>query len=356
MKITRGRGRNIVKIGNKTMDIPIVQGGMGIGISLGELAGAVAREGGMGTISILNIGYGEDDFVDNDLEANIRAFHKELAKAREISEGKGIIAVNMMSVITDYDELEEVVLNSDADALVVGAGLALNLPKNNVNNKLLAPIVSSKRALELIVRSWVRRYDTMPDFVIVEGPAAGGHLGFSREELENYKPGDFDKEVEEIAEYLKSLEAEHGKVPFFVAGGVLTGEDLRKYQAMGAAGIQMGTRFLASEESGASPEMKEMIVNASADDLIIIDSPAGIPGRAINNEFLKRVERERVIPKKCYLCLKSCRPATTPFCINEALINSAIGKVDEGLVFCGSRVDEMKDIKSVKEIIQEVLE
>ncbi len=345
-----------IRIGDKMLEMPILQGGMGIGVSLGGLAGAVSAEGGMGTISMVGIGYREPDFYKNFTESCIRAFKKELQKAKELASGRGLIAVNLMAVVENYEAMEQAVMDSDADALVVGAGLPLNLPKKNHKKKLLAPIVSGRRALELICRSWKRRYDVLPDFVVLEGKGAGGHLGFSLEDIEDKKVKLTDL-ARDVAEYLKSVFEEYGKqIPFFVAGSVMDRNDLTTYTEIGAAGLQLGTRFLATEESDAHIHMKRKIVESRSEDLTIIKSPVGIYGRAIRNEFLKRLEEGRLAPKRCINCLTPCDPKTTEFCISERLILTAQGDVEQGLVFCGSRVDEVNDIIPVRKVFEDLSE
>ncbi|WP_425538748.1 NAD(P)H-dependent flavin oxidoreductase [Microaceticoccus formicicus] len=344
-----------IKIKDRTLELPIIQGGMGVGVSLGRLAGTVASFGAMGTISMVDIGFKEEDFWKKPLEANIRAYRKELAKAKEISKGKGLIAVNMMSVATDYDALIEEIMDSEADAVIVGAGLPLKLPEKNINGKLLAPIVSGKRALDLICRTWLRRFETLPDFVILEGRGAGGHLGFSLQELDDPVHNLEDLTVE-VVEYLKEYEVSHGvKIPLFVAGSVMDNEDLNLYRSLGATGLQIGTRFLTTTEADAHENMKQLIVDSSSEDLVIIKSPVGIYGRAINNKLIKDLEDGRIAPSRCINCLKPCNPKTTDFCISEKLIQTANGDVGNGLVFCGSRVDEIKSIISVKEVLENVM-
>lgn len=344
-----------IKIKDRTIELPIIQGGMGVGISLGRLAGTVASFGAMGTISMVDIGFKEDDFWKNSLEANIRAYRKELAKAKEISKGRGLIAVNMMSVATDYDALIEEIMNSDADAVIVGAGLPLKLPEKNIKGKLLAPIVSGKRALDLICRTWLRRFDILPDFVILEGRGAGGHLGFSLEELDDPVLNLEDLTVE-VAEYLRECEEIHGvKIPLFVAGSVMDNTDLNTFQSLGATGLQIGTRFLATVESNAHENMKQLIVDSSSDDLVIIKSPVGIYGRVLNNKLIEDLKLGRISPSRCINCLKPCDPKTTDFCISEKLIQTANGDVENGLVFCGSRIDEIESILTVKEVLENVM-
>lgn len=344
-----------IKIRDRVLNIPIVQGGMGVGVSLGGLAGAVAAEGGMGTISMVGIGYREEDFYKNFTNSCIRAYKKELEKAKEIAKGRGLIAANLMSVVEDYDQLEDTILDSEIDAVVVGAGLPLNLPKNNIKKKLLAPIVSGKRALDVIVRSWKRRYDTLPDFVILEGKGAGGHLGFGLEELDDDKVN-LPSLAKDVADYLKGIYDDTGiSIPFFVAGSVMDATDLKTYLDIGASGLQIGTRFLATHEADVHENMKKKVVESTSKDLRIIKSPVGIYGRALANRFLEELEEGRIPPKRCVNCLKPCEPKTTNFCIQEKLVQTARGDVENGLVFCGSRVDEINEILSVRQVIDRVL-
>lgn len=343
-----------IKIGDKLLQIPVIQGGMGVGISLGNLAGTVASFGAMGTISMVDIGYREPDFWKNPHDANIRAFHSELVKAKELSGGKGLIAANIMAVIEDYDALEREIMNSDVDALIVGAGLPLKLPQNNVNGKLLAPIVSSKKALDLICRTWMKRYDVLPDFVVLEGSGAGGHLGFSLEDIDDPSKS-LEKLTVEVVDYLVEIEEKYDKaIPLFVAGSVMDNEDFIKYRKLGATGLQVGTRFLVTHEADAHINMKNLIVESSSEDLRIIKSPVGIYGRAINNAFLEKLKEGRIPPKRCINCLKPCDPGTTEYCISEKLIQTANGDVENGLVFCGSRIDEINSILSVKEVLENI--
>lgn len=344
-----------IKIKDRTLELPIIQGGMGVGVSLGRLAGTVASFGAMGTISMVDIGFKEEDFWKNSLEANIRAYRKEIAKAKEISKGRGLIAVNMMSVATDYDALIEEIMDSEADAVIVGAGLPLKLPEKNIKGKLLAPIVSGKRALDLICRTWLRRFDSLPDFVILEGRGAGGHLGFSLEELDD-PVLNLEDLTAEVVEYLKEIKDTHGvEIPLFVAGSVMDNNDLETFRSLGATGLQIGTRFLATYEADAHENMKMLIVDSCSEDLVIIKSPVGIYGRAINNKLIKELEHGRIKPSRCINCLKPCDPKTTDFCISEKLIETATGDVENGLVFCGSRVDEITSLLSVKEVLENVM-
>lgn len=346
--------RNL-KIGNKTIRNPIIQGGMGVGVSLGNLSGAVAKEGCMGTISMVGIGYREEDFYANPLGANKRAFRQELKKAREISKGEGLIGINIMVAVNDYEELVEEALKGKVDFIISGAGLPLNLPELvGDEDVLIAPIVSSLKAFKLINKVWTNRYNRFPDFIIVEGSEAGGHLGFKLDEIGN---GQTLKAITvEIINEVQKLKEDFGiKIPIFVAGSVYDGYDLKMFRELGATGIQIGTRFIGTYECDVHPNFKNLIVNSTKKDLIIIKSPVGLLGRAIKNKFLEEVKLNRRPSKRCIKCLKTCSPKETPYCILDALINAAKGNVENGLIFSGSNIHRVNEIVSVKEIIKEIM-
>lgn len=332
----------------KDINIPVIQGGMGIGVSLGNLAGSVAKEGGVGTISMVAPGYKEPYFEDDKHKANEIGFQKELQKAREISEGNGLIGVNIMYALTDYEDLVDLAVRSDVDFIVVGAGLPLNLPELVPADMPIAPIVSSTRALKILLRRW-GRLDRMPDFLVVEGSDAGGHLGF--------KEIDEDFDLEELTvEILDYLEKEDLDFPVIVAGGLDLDTDLKKYRDLGAFGIQLGTRFLATEEADCHENLKRAIVDATTDDMIVFDSPVGLKGRGIYNKFLQEVEKERIPSKRCINCIKTCDPNTTRFCIYDGLRASVTGDIDGGLVFAGKSLEGINEIVTVKEVLDRIQE
>ncbi|HHT50690.1 MAG TPA: nitronate monooxygenase [Eubacteriaceae bacterium] len=344
-----------LNIKNKTAEYPIIQGGMGVGISLGILSGAVAREGAMGTISMVNIGYREDDFYTNALEANIRGFKTEFALGRKIAKGKGLIGVNIMVAANQYEELVKEAVKEKVDYIISGAGLPLNLPKLVEDEEILiSPIVSSLKALKLINKVWLKKYNRLPDFVVLEGSGAGGHLGFKKEEIEKGKS--LEKLTREILKYLKAIKNQEGKdIPLFVAGSVYDGYDLKKYRELGATGIQIGTRFIGTYECDADIKYKEFIIASKEKDLTIIDSPAGLPGRIIRNNLLEKIKKSRIPSNRCINCLRTCDPKNTPFCISDALINSVKGNIDNGLIFAGSKLDKITEIVTVKSIIKEII-
>lgn len=345
-----------LKIGDIIARLPIIQGGMGVGVSGSKLAGAVAKAGGVGVISAVQIGYREPDFETNTLEANIRAMKSELKAARETSPD-GIIGVNLMVAITHYDEMVKACIEGGADIIISGAGLPMNLPKLvEGSNIKIAPIVSSGKAATLIIKNWTKKYSRLPDLVVVEGPEAGGHLGFKREELNEDTKRPLEDIVKEVIEAVAVFEEEHGKkIPVIAAGGVYTGEDIARFIKMGAAGVQMGTRFVATDECDADPKYKQAYLDAKKEDIQIIISPVGMPGRAIRNKLIKSVEDGRIPPKRCYDCIKKCNPKDTPYCISKALIDAVEGNVDEGLVFVGSNACRLEKIVSVAELMNELV-
>lgn len=333
--------------------VPLMQGGMGVGISLSNLAGNVAKENAIGVISAVNIGYREEDFLKRPLEANIRALKKEILKAREIADNKGLIGANIMCAINDYEKIVKEAVKLKYDIIISGAGLPLNLPELVDEDTLIAPIVSSKRAISLIIKTWMKRYNRLPDFVVAEGPLAGGHLGFKN--LEDLNNSSLEEIVVEIREYLNEVEKTYNKkIYLFAAGGIRTKEDRKRLNNLGSDGIQIATPFIVTHECDASEEFKREIVNAKSSDIKIINSPVGMIARAINNDFIKRTEENRIPSRKCINCIKTCNRNTTPYCITDALNDSARG--NNGLVFTGDNIDSLNEITSVKEVINRFME
>lgn len=342
-------------IGNLTAKIPIIQGGMGVGISRYKLASAVAREGGIGIISTAQIGYDEKGFNKKQLDTNLKAIDKHINLAKAEANG-GIIGVNIMVATKGYEHYVKAACEAETDIIISGAGLPINLPELTKDYDVkIAPIVSSKKAAEVILRMWDKKYNKIPDFIVIEGPRAGGHLAFKPEELDNIDGIDFDSEIIEVIESKKEYEAKYNReIPVIVAGGIMYQEDIKHVLSLDANGVQMGSRFVATKECDASDEFKNAYINATKDDITIGISPVGLPGRAINNSFLKRTKEGRIPVSKCYLCLEKCNPRTTPYCITSALISAVKGDLENGLIFCGQRVDEIKEISTVKDIFNEL--
>ncbi|WP_330360294.1 NAD(P)H-dependent flavin oxidoreductase [Alkaliphilus oremlandii] len=345
-----------LRFGDLVASVPIIQGAMGVGVSLSKLAAAVANEGGIGIISGVQIGYREEDFERNNGEANIRALKKEIQKARALSP-KGILGVNLLTAINNYKEMVMAAVEEKIDLIVSGAGLPKDLPEFIKGSKTkIAPIVSSGKAATLITKLWDRRFSYIPDLIIVEGPDAGGHLGFSLEELNAEDKPSLKERVKEVIEAMKPFEEKYGRnIPVIAAGGIFSGKDIAEYIALGASGVQMGTRFVATEECDAHVNFKQAYVDSKEADIQIVKSPVGMPGRAIRNNLMERVEVDRVPVTKCYNCLQPCNPKETPYCISTALIKAVKGQMDEGLIFAGSNAYKVEKITTVKELIQELI-
>lgn len=349
----------MLSIAGRTLTVPILQGGMGVGVSLGGLAGAVAACGGMGCISTADTGYREPDFSTNPVEANRRALAKEIQKAKQLANGMGMVAVNAMVATQNYADAVRTAVEAGADAIVSGAGLPLELPGLvGAADIALAPIVSSGRAAKLILRRWAKAFGRTADFVVIEGCKAGGHLGFSEEELLSGTCQTLDEILPEVLAEVKPYEEQFSHhIPVFVAGGIYTGEDIAHYTAKGASGAQLATRFITTEECDASETYKQTLLHAKAEDVRIIHSPVGMPGRALNTPLVQKLaDGMRFPPKHCARCLKSCDPAKVPYCITHALIEAVKGNVEEGLFFCGANVGRLDRMYSVRELIDELMD
>lgn len=340
-------------IGKKQLKVPIIQGGMGVGISLGGLAGAVAKEGGAGTISAAQIGFREPDFYENPVEANKRAIHKEMDKARKISP-EGVIGFNLMVAMNDYETYVREVIAAGADFIVSGAGLPVDLPAYIKDSDIaIAPIVSTRKSAHVILKFWDKKYKKTADFIVIEGPMAGGHLGFHKEQIGELTPEIYAEEVKEIIAVVRKYEEKYEKkIPVILAGGIYEHADYERAFTLGADGVQIATRFVTTEECDADEHYKQSYIQAKKEDIVIVNSPVGMPGRAIRNVFLDKVKAEgRIPPTKCLRCIHTCNPAETPYCITEALIHAAKGEVDQALLFCGGRAYEAKTIETVKKVI-----
>ena len=343
-----------LKIGDLEVKIPVVQGGMGVGISLSGLAGNVSACGGLGVISTAQIGWREPDFYEKPFEANFRAIEKEIKKARELAKG-GVLGVNIMVATQRYEEYVKSAVKAGIDIVISGAGLPIDLPKYVEGSKTkIAPIVSSLKSLTVICRMWERKYQTAPDLVVIEGPKAGGHLGFSREELETVTDEAYDDVIVSIIEKVKEYSEKFSKkIPVVVAGGIYERKDMEHVMKLGADGVQMGTRFVTTKECDADEAYKQSYIKAKKEDIKIVQSPVGMPGRAILNPFLEKVKTEKCKIKHCYQCIVTCDKKTIPYCITEALVNAAEGRVDEGLLLCGENAYRADKIETVAEIMEE---
>ncbi len=346
-----------LRIGDWEVEIPIVQGGMGVGISLSGLVSAVANAGGIGVIATAGIGQFEPDLKTNFKEANKRALRREIQKVKAKTDR--IIGINIMVALSDFDELVQCAVEEQANVLFLGAGLPIRLPETLPLDKLgelptkFAPIVSSGKATKIIFRSWAKQFNHIPDAVVVEGPLAGGHLGFKKEHLDN-PDYSLEKILPEVIAAVKPYEKQFNKsVPVIAAGGIYTGADIHKFMQLGAQGVQMGTRFVATHECDASQGFKDVYLSCKKEDIVIIDSPVGLPGRAIRNEFLERVSSGIKETFKCpWKCLRTCDFKNVPYCIALALINAKLGNMEKGFAFAGANAYRVDKIVSVKELIE----
>ena len=341
------------KIGDITIPVPIVQGGMGIGISLSGLASAVATAGGVGTIATVGIGLIYGTPGKSYRQNNIDGLIQEIRKARQRT--KGILAVNIMSVLTNFTDLVETSIKEKIDVIFSGAGLPLDLPKFKVSGSKtkLVPIVSSGRAAQIIAKKWLQNYNYLPDAFVVEGPKAGGHLGFNYKQLEANEIT-LEQLVTDVVNVTEELSLTHDKkIPVIAGGGITTGQEIKKILNLGASAVQLGSSFIATEECDASLAFKEAIISSNKDQIRLIKSPVGMPGRAVENEFLLAAERGEKRPKSCkYNCIKSCDPKTTDYCICEALLSAYLGKFESGFAFSGANAGKIKSITTVNEVFE----
>ena len=347
----------MLTLAGKPLTVPILQGGMGVGVSLGGLAGAVAACGGMGCISTADAGYREPDFARDPASANHRALTAEIKKAKKIAKGMGLVAVNAMVATQDYAAAIRTAVEAGADAVVSGAGLPLELPGIvNTMEVAIAPIVSSARAAKLILRRWAKEFGRTADFVVIEGCKAGGHLGFAEADLLADHCQSLDEILPEVLAEVQPYEAQFGHaIPVFVAGGIYTGADMAHYTKRGAAGVQLATRFIPTYECDASQTYKDVLLAAKPEDVRIIHSPVGMPGRALNTPLVQALAKgNRFAPRHCARCLKTCDPAKVPYCITHALIEAVKGNVEEGLFFCGANVDRLDRMRTVRELMDEL--
>lgn len=355
--------RKPLQIGDKTALLPLIQGGMGIGVSLSGLAGAVAAQGGIGIISAAQIGYREADFEEDAKKANLRAMVSELKKARKIAAGKdgcchGLIGYNIMTATRDYKDYVRTAALAGADVIISGAGLPVDLPGyiEGTDTKI-APVVSSEKAARLILKMWDRHFHRTADFLVIENAHAGGHLGFSREELNRLYRENFDDayglEVQKIIACARNYGEKYNVyIPVILAGGIMDAAQAERAFSSGADGIQAATVFVTTEECDASFAFKQAYIQARKEDIEIVTSPVGMPARAIRNPFLEKMKEQKEPILKCYRCLEKCSPKDAPYCITRALIRAVQGDTTNGLIFCGDNAPYLTKITTVPEVIR----
>lgn len=345
-----------LRIGNLEAPVPIVQGGMGVGVSLSGLAAAVANCGGVGVISGVETGFYRPDYAANKRTASAAGLVEQLQIARQKSP-KGIIGVNIMVALNNYAEMVKAAVDGGADIIFSGAGLPLNLPELVAGSDVkLAPIISSGRAASLICRSWLKHYDRLPDAVVLEGPLAGGHLGFSLEQLQDPQAPTLEQLIPEVVAALEPFAGPTGPIPVIAGGGLWDGQDIARVLRAGAAAAQLASRFVPTYECDASEEFKQEYLRARPEDIVLIKSPVGLPGRAVRNQYLEVVESGQTTPLRChYNCLKPCSPKDSPYCIAEALINAQRGNMQKGFAFCGANAWRAQEITSVASVFDELI-
>lgn len=350
-----------LNIGDLKLEKPIIQGGMGVGVSLSRLASAVANEGGMGVIAPVGIGFLEKDFFQNPKEANLRALRNEICTAKK--ESGGVIGVNVMVALNDFDDIIKVCVDEKVDAILMGAGLPVRLPSTVSLERLKKSgiktiiIVSSSTAAKIILKKWDRNFGAIPDAFVVEGPLAGGHLGFKKDHI-NSPQNLIENIIPLVKEEIVHFEKKYNKrIPVFAAGGIFNGSDIFDIIKKGADGVQMGTRFVATLECDAHENFKKEYINCKKEDIVIIDSPVGMPGRAIFNSFIKKVRSGAKFKINCsWHCLKYCDIKKAQYCIAEALTNAKKGLVEKGFAFAGANAYRIKEIISVKKLFNDLIE
>jgi len=342
-----------LKIGNLEINPPIIQGGMGVRVSRAGLAAAVANEGCAGVIASVGLGDYENNPASKFVEVNNDALRAEIAIAR--SQSKGIIGCNVMVVLSNYEDMLQVCAEENVDLVISGSGLPLDLPKFFVGKDTkLIPIVSSARALNIICRKWKQNFNRMPDAVIVEGPMAGGHMGYSYDDVTNNKTLTLEEIVVEVVAFANALET---PIPVIAAGGVFDGADIVKFLKLGASGVQMATRFVCTDECDVDIKFKQAYLDAKEGDITIINSPVGLPGRVLKNDFVDRVKNGETVPFKCrFRCLRSCDPKTVPYCIAKVLGDASRGNMENAFVFAGSNAYRCTEIVSVKTLVNQLKE
>ena len=340
-------------IGRYEIKLPIIQGGMGVGISLSGLASAVANEGGVGVISAAGLGLLYPEFKGNYTHKCIMGLKEEIRKAREKT--NGVIGVNIMVALSNFSDMVKTAIAEKADMIFAGAGLALDLPSylSSDSKTMIVPIVSSSRAAKVICEKWQANYNYLPDAIVVEGPKAGGHLGFKREQLED-EHFSLEHLIPEVLEITNNYR-DKKNIPVIAAGGISTGRDIARFMELGATAVQMASIFVPTDECDAALGFKQAYINSSEKDVRIIQSPVGMPGRAIDGEFIQSVAEGKEKPQKCsFHCIKTCDYTKSPYCIIKALYNAARGNMKKGYAFAGTNAYLAEKISSVKEVVDKL--
>lgn len=330
---------------------------MGVKISTASLAAAVSNCQAAGTIASVGLAYGIDETGIDVVKVSNQALREEIRKAKDLSQG--IIGVNIMVALSNFEELVLTALDEGIDFIISGAGLPLKLPELAKGYKTkLIPIVSSRRSADIIIKTWLKRYNRQPDALVIEGPLAGGHLGFKFNELQSNSTQSLESLMLDILDLVNNYKKNANiDIPLIAAGGIFEGKDIARMIKLGANGVQMATRFVTTHECSVPDEVKDLYLKASIEDIVIIDSPVGMPARAIKTPFVEALLKGRSEEIICrYKCLKTCDPKTAPYCIARALCNAVIPKIKESIIFCGSNVWRVNEKTSVKELIDKLVQ
>ena len=337
-----------LKIRNLRAEYPVIQAGMGVRIGMAELASAVVKCGGFGTIASVGIGdveRGKTHFVE---ECNTN-FALELKKAREMCGGRKNLGVNVMVALSNYEEIVKTAVAGGVDYIISGAGLPLPLPEYVGDADVaLIPVISSGRAFEVVVKTWLRKYNRKPDAVIVEGPKCGGHLGFTMEMIEHPETCSMDILLKDVKEVIAKYAL--GDIPVLAAQEVASRADIENFLKMGYNGVQIGTYFITTEEAGIDVRSKQVFIDAKKEDIVVIKSPVGLPVRVLKTPLVQRVLSGNREKFTCpYRCLRSCNPSKSLFCIARALLATWKGDVEHGLYMIGCNIEATTRIFPVKE-------
>lgn len=345
----------VLKIGHLKLDPPFILGGMGVRSTDHPLVAAVANCGMAGTIASVGL-IRRECRGQAYIEESNAGLVEEIRLSRELSDG--VIGVNIMVALTNYDELVKTAVKEKVDYIISGAGLPLGLPALAKDSGVcLIPIVSSARTAEIVCRRWWNRDKCLPDALVVEGALAGGHLGFSYEEALEWTDRTLESVCAEVIQVAQKYEEETGKhIPVIAAGGVFDGADIARLFKIGVEGVQMATRFLATDECSLPMNCKQLIIDAGEDDMAIIKSPVGLPGRAIKNDLVKRILRGERMPISCpYHCLRTCNPGEAPFCIAAALVSAHKGDDINGLIMAGRNAHRIHEIVPVRKLVDDLI-
>ena len=355
-----------MKIGKYEIKHPIIQGGMGVGISWDQLAGNVSLEGGLGVISAVGTGYYKNIsenihiVTKKDKPKDVLNFYSRdslfeiFANARKIC-GNAPIACNVLYAINDYGRVVRDACEAGANIIITGAGLPTNMPEftKDFPDVAIVPIVSSARALKLICKKW-QRYNKLPDAIIVEGPLSGGHQGFTYEQCAQ-EEFQLENIIGPIIEEAKNW----GNIPIIAAGGIWDKKDIDKFIKMGCTGVQMATRFIGTFECDADAKFKNVLLNAKAEDIQLMKSPVGLPARGVMTNLQFSIENKTAPKVQCISnCVSPCNRGheakIVGYCIADRLGAAYQGDVETGLFFTGSNGYKINKIISVKELMEKL--